>query len=39
MNDLLRSTQEGDKTFVSISLKDRFLRNENCRVTTLADVH
>jgi hypothetical protein len=37
---LLRSTQEGDKTFVSISLKDRhFLRNENCRVTTLADVH
>jgi uncharacterized membrane protein len=40
MNDLLRSTQEGDKTFVSISLKDRhFLHNENCRVTTLADVH
>ncbi len=40
MNNLLRSTQEGDKTFVSISLKDRhFLHNENCRVTTLADVH
>jgi len=40
MNDLLRSTQEGDKTFVNISLKDRhFLHNENCRVTTLADVH